>query len=620
MKRFTFNTLCILALGTCLSAFSCLPDSIVIFDKNNNDPGSTEATPKIQRVWMPSTSLGMLPAEPTRPGHLFIGWNVEADGSGEPFDANTPVGDDLTVYAQWRQAGPTLPALSVEISPATQTLSPLERSTRISVTVTGFDNNNDADSVELDINSLLPVEVQSSLEEGAKHFVLTVEYDGETTFSEGFVTLQLSLASIPEGYEYTEGTQTIQLPLMDGQSKDRPIPVDQSNLEAFNLYANAEGGRTQHYQLVENVTLPLPQGNAQNWMPIGSSTASFEGSFDGNNNTISGLRIYPPHNDYQGLFGVISSSAVIENLGLLGANIVHNFTAGGLVGKNEGGTVQNCYVIGAFDNYSIAGGVVGANEGGLVRNCHMVGNIRGPGGPVGGVVGTNNGGSVQSCYAMGSVSTNNTTAGGVVGVNNAGTVENCYAPNSVDSRSVAGGVVGDNNGTVKNSYATGSVNGSYVAGGVVGSNGGTVENCYATGTIEAEYSSVGGVSGTGGTVRNCVALNPRIKFANPSAILGRVARADAFSMNYANENMRIEVADLLVDPTSLETGLFSIHGQDIALAGTQSVTDLNWWNTPSNWLTDAGANAWDFDNVWEWRNGNLPILRNVGGEQTPIVP
>ena len=47
----------------------------------------------------------------TKAGHLFVGWNTEADGSGEPHDPGTRLTlqqDETTLYAQWRPETYTL--------------------------------------------------------------------------------------------------------------------------------------------------------------------------------------------------------------------------------------------------------------------------------------------------------------------------------------------------------------------------------------------------------------------------------------------------------------------------------------------------------------------------------
>ncbi len=44
-----------------------------------------------------------MPADPIRSGHTFTGWNTQANGNGSPFTAETPVTNDMIVYAQWRE-------------------------------------------------------------------------------------------------------------------------------------------------------------------------------------------------------------------------------------------------------------------------------------------------------------------------------------------------------------------------------------------------------------------------------------------------------------------------------------------------------------------------------------
>lgn len=71
----------------------------VVYDRNGGD---TEASPTFQIVAPPNTTVGTLPAAPTRDGYSFTGWNTEKFGTGAAFNANTTVTANFTVYAQWR--------------------------------------------------------------------------------------------------------------------------------------------------------------------------------------------------------------------------------------------------------------------------------------------------------------------------------------------------------------------------------------------------------------------------------------------------------------------------------------------------------------------------------------
>ncbi|MCL1891530.1 MAG: InlB B-repeat-containing protein [Coriobacteriia bacterium] len=51
------------------------------------------------------TALGAdMPREPVWSGHVFIGWNVEADGTGTVFDGTTVVTESCAVFAAWEEA------------------------------------------------------------------------------------------------------------------------------------------------------------------------------------------------------------------------------------------------------------------------------------------------------------------------------------------------------------------------------------------------------------------------------------------------------------------------------------------------------------------------------------
>jgi uncharacterized repeat protein (TIGR02543 family) len=71
----------------------------VTFDKNGGD---TDSTPASKNVILGET-VGTFPMEPTRTGYTFSGWNTQADGSGTVFTVDTPVTENITVYAQWME-------------------------------------------------------------------------------------------------------------------------------------------------------------------------------------------------------------------------------------------------------------------------------------------------------------------------------------------------------------------------------------------------------------------------------------------------------------------------------------------------------------------------------------
>ena len=76
---------------------------------------------------------------------------------------------------------------------------------------------------------------------------------------------------------------------------------------------------------------------------------------------------------------------------------------GGVVGRNNGGTVENCHNTATVSESGSGtdiriGGVVGWNDKGTVKNCSNTGKVSGEG-SVGGVVGENSGiGTVANCH------------------------------------------------------------------------------------------------------------------------------------------------------------------------------------------------------------------------------
>jgi len=479
-----------------------------------------------------------------------------------------------------------LSGVEVEISHSSATLTPIEtdtyseRSTTFMLRVSGPL----AEKVELEIAPVegLAFKVSGHFSEGAKTFVVTVLYDGIRAILEGSVTLKLHLTNVPESHR----TQTTRIAIIDGRSRLRPIPVSRDNIRGFNLYANTAQGLSRHYRLTEDVVLPLPppSSDASNWTPIGSFLSPFSGSFDGNGFTLSGLAANSNGYGISGMFGDTTREVVIENLGLIdlsGNASKWGLAVGGLVGSNRG-LVRNCYVSGNVEGYEDVGGLVGRNEGGTVQDSYATGSVTGNrenwgGRTLGGLVGVNSGGTVQDSYATSSV-TGRATLGGLVGRNEGGTVQDSYATGRVEGGDGVGGLVGGNSsGTVQNCYATGNVSGKATGnnaysdslgvsvGGVVGSSyRGTVQNCYATGRVSATGSSldgspgclhcrgisqfadcdyscrnvnrVGGLVGRGGFVENSMALNPSVTTSLGTQI-GRVVGLGTLSNNAAFSGM-----------------------------------------------------------------------------------
>lgn len=159
----------------------------------------------------------------------------------------------------------------------------------------------------------------------------------------------------------------------------------------------------------------------------------FSGTFDGQDHTISGIRINKGSSAYQGLFGYISGGTV-RNVKLTDARITGRNCTGGIVGQIKGGTIAECEaghtvaVHNVQQNTAKVGGIVGDNlASSSVTGCISAAVITDDSGKTGcssfgGVVGRNDDGcTVSGCTAAGVIVPNVTNSGAVVG-NNSGTL------------------------------------------------------------------------------------------------------------------------------------------------------------------------------------------------------
>lgn len=229
--------------------------------------------------------------------------------------------------------------------------------------------------------------------------------------------------------------------------------------------------------------------NGLSWTPIGTVTSGesnpFMGTFDGLNNTVSGLYINDADGKVLGLFGEVS------------------------------GEVKNLTVKGEIIGGSVIGGIAASCDW-SVSNCHSEVDINAQR-DAGGIVGTlANGGIISSCDNKGNIKPENkeTYAGGIVGHNIDGTVKNCINSGKIENgldgfRNKLGGIVGFlDNGTIKDSANIGEVTSdaavaSYTGdrsqnyvGGIAGySSYGTILGCSNEGRVHNAVDYSGGIAG-----------------------------------------------------------------------------------------------------------------------------
>lgn len=236
-------------------------------------------------------------------------------------------------------------------------------------------------------------------------------------------------------------------------------------------YVNNTSGSV-NAKLTANINL-----GGRAWAPIGSDNA-FEGVFDGNGKTISGIPAA-----ISGIFGKVGTAdnhtATVKNLSVNGT-ISNSSDAGGVVSQLYG-IVENCSFTGSITTGGRAGGIAARMEaGGRISGCAVNADIRNTNTyfnqtlEVGGIVGYIYG-TLENSYFVGSVAANITNSSGRTLTNKAVGGITGRAAKSYGSSSLA---------TIRNCYASASVSGpadgisAFVWYEAANANDIVVTNCY----------------------------------------------------------------------------------------------------------------------------------------------
>ena len=283
-----------------------------------------------------------------------------------------------------------------------------------------------------------------------------------------------------------------------------------------------------------------------NWRVIGESGAyPFKGHFDGNNKTISNLKI-TGSTQYRGLFGnVVGSSSTsradIHNLTVKGSvsggqytggivgycdnvklyNIVNEVDVsstsnycGGIAGYNNSySRFDSCENKGTINGYYYAGGIVGyQNSYDTITNCRNTKDVKANYYYVGGIVGSkSSSGYIQDCENIAKITVTYTSsynyAGGIAGyMGSSQFIKNCNNSGDVVAGSYyVGGIVGYYSSgqssltgiyEIRNCHNSGNISGTYYMGGIVGyGNYCRIRFCDNRGNINSTSYAVGGIAG-----------------------------------------------------------------------------------------------------------------------------
>lgn len=154
---------------------------------------------------------------------------------------------------------------------------------------------------------------------------------------------------------------------------------------------------------LDRITTLTKAGNMESalivWQPIGTIDYPFEGTFNGQGHSISGLYINDKAQDNVGLFGIISEDAVVKNVGLEDSYIMGNENVGSICGNNQG-TIANCYNTSIVKGSQNVGAISGSvTKDAVVVNSYSVGKATTTEGEEQGISGVASE-NVKNCYYL----------------------------------------------------------------------------------------------------------------------------------------------------------------------------------------------------------------------------
>ena len=227
------------------------------------------------------------------------------------------------------------------------------------------------------------------------------------------------------------------------------------------------------------------------------SIPTFAGIFDGNNFTISNVKL-TGNGSAAGFFRYVQEGAKVRNLTVSGeiSPSGSQNQVGGIVGVNYG-SIENCKFSGNVIGDNEVGGIAGVNEEtGEIRRCESDANVIGNH-SAGGIVG-NNHGILNNCSNSGSINTYSTEVTYDLDDITMDNLEQINSTSNVTAHTDTGGIAGISDGKIyycSNSGAIGYQHVGYNTGGIVGRlHQGYLQNCTNTGYVQGR-KDVGGIVG-----------------------------------------------------------------------------------------------------------------------------
>lgn len=159
-------------------------------------------------------------------------------------------------------------------------------------------------------------------------------------------------------------------------------------------------------------------GNFISWTPIGAANNGYQGTFDGNGKTISGLFFNDSQKSHVGLFDNIYM-ATIRNVGVVDSYFFGEHYVGGVCAFGVDGTITGSYNTGVVSGEGCVGGVCGTGSSVTITGSYNTGSVSGND-DVGGVFGYGENCTINNCYYL---KAEGTDLGGINGADVEGQAE-----------------------------------------------------------------------------------------------------------------------------------------------------------------------------------------------------
>ena len=215
-------------------------------------------------------------------------------------------------------------------------------------------------------------------------------YDDETNFKIKTVEDLVCISNLSKNGKTFSGKTVMLLSDIDINDSNSYNDINDT------IYGDINGNGT-----VEGIQTELTTG--QGFLPIGSSSVPFKGTFEGYGFTLSNLYINRSKKENTGLFGY--ASGLIRGLNVKDVNITGYYYVGGVVGYLNQGTVNEINLTGNISGTSSnIGGIVGYGNGATINNVLVNADVTTQGREAGGVVGTANSTPVNGIVETGTIS------------------------------------------------------------------------------------------------------------------------------------------------------------------------------------------------------------------------